>query len=484
VRRTSNVIARSATTKQSSEKNVRKRVYLDYAASAPLLPEVSVEMTLTMRLFGNPSSLHTAGREAKAAIERAREAVAAAIGAKPSEIIFTSSGTESNNAVINSFDHVIVSAIEHPSISRISYKVGPCKKGFHVIDVDRSGKIDIQQLTELLNKTGDNTLVSVQIANNEIGTIQNISEIVKIAHAAGAKVHTDAVQALGKILIDVDKLGVDYMTLSAHKIGGPKGVGALYVRDGQKLQPLICGGHQEQNRRAATENTIGIVGFGAAAKQVPNLIKKYQSQVKLLRDRLRDFCEREFSHISVNTPKADALPNILSISFAGVEGESILLALDNVGIEVSTGSACASGDIRSSHVLTAINTDPELAHGSIRFSLGPDTTKADIDYVFEQLPPTLAKLRGMSTVTLPVIAHHPHPTSHAVEFRDEESSSVISESPLVPAFENHNQDTSSGNSKRTRRGGVGACTASLNNYLTAYNLELKAAKQPQGASDD
>jgi cysteine desulfurase len=237
------------------------------------------------------------------------------------------------------------------------------------------------------------------MANNEIGTIQNIKEIAALAHGAGAYFHTDAVQAVGKIPVNVEDLGVDYLTMSAHKIYGPKGIGALYVKSGAPLFPLIHGGHQEDGFRAGTYNNIGILGFGRAAVLAKAGLDAYGRDMRLLRNRLRDGLIKNIPSIKVNGHPTDVLPNTLNVSFPGAEGESILLALDLAGIEVSTGSACASGSLEPSHVLLAIGVGPELAHGSIRFSLGWGITEKNIDYVIETLPPIIARFRSMSTVS-------------------------------------------------------------------------------------
>ncbi|MDR0591548.1 MAG: cysteine desulfurase [Candidatus Nomurabacteria bacterium] len=380
-----------------------QRVYLDHAATTPLSAEVRQAMQEAFGLFGNASSFHAEGRQAGAAIEQARANVAAAVGAELGEIIFTSGGSEANNTVLQSLrefqgdsleSELIVSAIEHPSVLMAAKRLQKRGTKVHYLPVDRLGQVKLSELKKVLG--GKTALVSAMMANNEIGTVQNIAEITRLTHTAGALVHTDAVQALGKIPINVHELGVDYATFSAHKIGGPKGVGALYVRNAAPFTPLIVGGHQEGNRRAGTENTLGIVGFGAAAKQVPRFINQ-MAKTKVLRD---DF----FVQISIKIPQIvrngdpDGLPNILNISFAGAEGESILLALDDDGIAVSTGSACASGDTSPSHVLMAIQADPELAHGSIRFSFGPDNTAEDTERVMQALPGIIEKLRAMSTV--------------------------------------------------------------------------------------
>jgi cysteine desulfurase len=242
-------------------------------------------------------------------------------------------------------------------------------------------------------------LVSVMMANNEIGTIQDIAAIAALAKAAGAYVHTDAVQAVGKIPVDVQKLGVDYLTMSAHKIYGPKGIGALYVRDGCPLLPLIHGGHQEDGLRAGTYNNIGILGFGKAAEIATGLVGQYGRELSVLRERLRKGLLANVPDIKINGHPTDVLPNTLNVSFPRAEGESILLSMDMMGIEASTGSACASGSLEPSHVLLAIGVGPELAHGSIRFSLGWGITEADIDYIIETVPPIIQRLRAMSTLT-------------------------------------------------------------------------------------
>ena len=369
-----------------------KRVYLDNAATTPLLPSVQQAMSDVIGVFGNASSMHTEGRQARQAIENARSHIAKLIGALPDEIIFTSGGSESNNMLIDSFSDqkIAVSAIEHPSILEPA-KLNPNLK---IIPVDKSGKVNFEAYRKIL--ADKPALVSVMLANNEIGTIQDIRSLAELAHNSGCLVHTDATQAVGKIPVNVNDLGVDYLTMSAHKIGGPKGVGTLYIRTGSPVRGLILGGHQEKTLRAGTYNTLGIIGFGEAAKyalETPSLFKRVRPYCQKLRDEI----VKNIPGSVVNGDQADTLPHILNVSFKGAEGESILLALDDAGIAISTGSACASDDITPSHVLMAINADPELAHGSIRFSLGLDTTDQDIDYVLKVLPPVIAKLRSFST---------------------------------------------------------------------------------------
>lgn len=368
-----------------------RRVYLDNNATTSLSPNVKKKMIEALELFGNASSMHTRGREAKTAVERAREQIAELIGANPNEIIFTASGSEANNMVLNTFDNVITSSIEHPSI------LEPAKqKNATFLPVDKNGVIKIREVESVLEKSNkEKTLVSVMLANNETGVIQDVSKIAKSAKKSGLLIHTDATQAVGKIPVSVNKLGVDYLTFSAHKIHGPKGIGALYVRSGAPISPLILGGHQENSKRAGTTNNLGIIGFGEAAKEITNADTK---KVKQLRDYLLSEIKSKIEYIVINTPSENSLPNTLNVSFLGAEGESILLALDGAGIEISTGSACASTSIEPSHVLMALHNDAEIAHGSVRFSLGPDTSKADIDYVIENLPGVIEKLRRISTI--------------------------------------------------------------------------------------
>jgi cysteine desulfurase len=353
--------------------------------------------------FGNASSMHARGREAKAAIEKARAEVAGLIGADPAEIIFNGGGSEGNNTVLNTMwaqihsgnrrKEIIVSSIEHPSVLEMAKFLETLGFKIHYLPVNKSGHVEIKKLEQVLS---DRTLlVSVMLANNETGAIQDVVKITSLAKKAGALVHTDAVQAVGKIPVDVNDLGIDYLTMSAHKIGGPKGVGALYVRAGAPLVPLIHGGHQEHGLRAGTYNSLGIIGFGEAARLAPRFNTK---KVADSRDKLKENLFKFLPNVVANTPAKDALPNILNVSFLGAEGESILLALDRAGIEISTGSACASDSIEPSHVLMAQYDDAEIAHGSIRFSLGYDTTDAEISRVVKVLPPIIERLRKTSTI--------------------------------------------------------------------------------------
>lgn len=373
-----------------------RRVYLDYAATAPLLSVAKAAMLDALEAgYGNASALHSAGHAAECKIEEARAAIAQLVNAEPEEIIFTSGGSEANNTVAEIFrgQKVAVSAIEHPSVLESMHaRAGE----FQTIPVGRFGRVDPESIST------DADLVSVMLANNELGTLEPIAEIAKRCREHNILLHTDATQAFGKIKIDVKALGVDYMTLSAHKIGGPIGIGALYVRKGAPYRPLIIGGHQEQKRRAGTSNTIGIIGFGAAATWCWDnwSCKIFAEKVQPLRDQLKSRILKEVPYSSCNSPENDCLPNILNMSFQAAEGESIQLYLDAEGVMVSTGSACAAGDIQPSHVLMATTGDAEVAHSSIRFSLGLDTTESDIDYVMQVLPEIIKRLQGMSTIKI------------------------------------------------------------------------------------
>ncbi len=373
-----------------------RRVYLDYAATAPLLPEVQAAMVSAMKAgYGNASALHSTGHAARCAIEDARAAVAQLINANPEEIIFTSGGSEANNTVAENFrgKKVAVSAIEHPSVlESMRARTEECK----IIPVNQEGRVDSA------NVPTDVDLASVMLASNELGTLEPVAEITERCHKNSIFVHTDATQAIGKIKVDVKSLGVDYLTLSAHKIGGPIGVGVLYVRKGAPYKPLIIGGHQERERRAGTSNVLGIVGLGAAATWCWDnwSCKLFAETVRPLRDQLRERILEFVPYSSCNSPMEGCLPNILNMSFRAAEGESIQLYLDAEDIMVSTGSACAAGDIKPSHVLMATTGDAEVAHSSIRFSLGIETTQEDIDRVIQVLPGIVQRLQGISTIKI------------------------------------------------------------------------------------
>ena len=387
---------------QTAEK---RHVYIDHNATTPLRPEVKSAIIEGLDIFGNASSLHNSGRLAHMRIEEARQKIENLIGAQKETLIFTSGGSESNNAVFqtmrqfaleNERCEFITSSIEHPCVLNTAKNLQ--SHGFKVsfLPVDKYGKINIEALKNALSEK--TLLVSVMTANNETGIIQDIAEISALVKSAGAWMHTDAVQALGKIPVNVDKMGVDYLTVSAHKIYGPKGIGALYFRKGAPLFPLIHGGHQENGLRAGTYNNAGIAGFGAAAEIAALKLEKYQKEISALRSRLAEGLKSAIPGIIINSHPVDALPNTLNVSFPGAEGEAILLSMDMLGIEASTGSACASGSLEPSHVLMAMGLGPELAHSSIRFSLGWGVNSEDIDYIIETLPAAIARLRAMSSL--------------------------------------------------------------------------------------
>ncbi len=388
----------------------RRFVYMDYNATTPLREEVRRSMIDDMSLYANGSSMHEAGRKVRERIEEARGRVAELVGASPAEsVVFTSGGSESNNTVFAAMGElargavrrrIITTGIEHPCVLNAAAHLA--ELGYPVVHlgVDPHGRVDTGRLEAELDDTV--LLVSVMAANNEIGTIQDMRHISTLAKRVGAFVHTDAVQAAGKIPVDVDRWGVDYLTLSAHKIYGPKGVGALYVRPGLPIAPLVRGGHQENGIRAGTYNNLGILGFGIAAELARTDLPAFGKTARALRTKLRDGLLARIPGIHVNGHPHEVLPNTLNVSFPGAEGEAILLSLDLEGIEVSTGSACASGSLEPSHVLVATGIGPELAHGSIRFSLGKYTTEEEIEYVLDRLPPIIARLRRFSTLTPPV----------------------------------------------------------------------------------
>jgi cysteine desulfurase len=389
-----------------------RRVYADYNATTPLREEVKAALIEDFEVYGNASSMHASGRLARARVEEARQAAAELVGARAGEIVFTSGGSESNNTVFGTMRvlasdargcplesgrrEILTTAIEHPCVLNSAAYLKSLGFAVRFLPVDEYGKIRMDDLRAALSER--TLLVSVMAANNEIGTVQDMGEIAALAKKAGALVHSDAVQALGKIPVDVEALGLDYLTMSAHKIYGPKGIGALYVRKGAPLRPLIQGGHQEDGLRAGTYNNLGILGFGAAARLALRDLGDYGKKTAALRSRLRDGLLEKIPGIRINGHPADALPNTLNVSFPGAEGEAILLSMDMAGIEASTGSACASGSLEPSHVLMATGLGPELAHGSIRFSLGWGSEAEDVEYIIEKLPPIIARLRAMSTL--------------------------------------------------------------------------------------
>jgi cysteine desulfurase len=385
---------------------VERRIYVDYNATTPIRQEVKAAMLHDADIFGNASSMHASGRLAHAQVEQARGMVEKLMGAQPRTVFFTSGGSESNNTVFQTMRQIasapdgrcefITTAIEHPCVFNSAKYLQSLGFKVHFLPVDEYGKVNIDALKNTLSEK--TLLVSVMTANNEIGTIQDIKAISALVKSTGAWMHTDAVQALGKIPVNVDDMGVDYLTVSAHKIYGPKGIGALYVRKGAPLFPLIHGGHQEDGLRAGTYNNMGIMGFGRAAAIAADEVAQYGKKIAALRDRLRDGLTAAIPNIKINGHPTDVLPNTLNVSFPGAEGEAILLSMDMQGIEASTGSACASGRLVPSHVLMAIGVGPELAHGSIRFSLGWGISADDIDYIVTTLPPIIARLRAMASM--------------------------------------------------------------------------------------
>ncbi len=382
-----------------------KTVYLDNNATTPLAPEVTQEMFASIDLFGNASSMHGAGRAAFEAIEQARRSVAEMINGDSASVIFTSGGSESDNAVLYTASRlvdngserkrILVSTIEHPAVIETCESLSEQGYQIEYIPVDIRGEVLPETLENMVD--GNVLLVSVMSANNETGTIQKIGELTRIAHNAGALMHTDAVQAIGKIPVDVKAWDVDYLSLSGHKFYGPKGVGALYVKKGAPIETFLKGGHQESGLRAGTYNTMSIIGMGEAARLVMEHLSGDAEHEWKLREKLRKGIEERIPNVHVNGHPEQCLPGTLNISFPQAEGESILLYLDFEGISVSTGSACATGSLEPSPVLLASGLDVELAHGSIRFSLGRYTSEEDIDYVIEKLPPIIARIREIST---------------------------------------------------------------------------------------
>ena len=387
-----------------------KQVYLDYAATTPVREEVVKEMLpYYTEIYGNPSSLYTKGLEAKAGLDGARGRIAALINAEPGEIFFTSCGTEADNWVLEGVAdslkdkgrHIITSRIEHHAILHTCEYLE--KHGFEVtyLDTDGEGFVSADTLKKAMRD--DTILVSIMMVNNEIGTVEPIKELAAVAKAGGALFHTDAVQALGNIPVDVKELGIDFLSVSAHKIYGPKGVGALYIRKGLRISNFMHGGAQENKRRAGTENMAGIVGFGKAAELAGRHLAEHMEHLSGLRDYFWQQIQKNISGVQLNGPALDKSgrrhPGNLNISFDYIEGEAILLMLDAYGISVSTGSACSSKSLVPSHVLDAIGVSITKMNGTVRFTLGDFTTKEDIDYVVGALTKIVDRLRELSPVT-------------------------------------------------------------------------------------
>ena len=381
-------------------------IYLDNNATTPLDPAVSEKMyQFQKKHFGNPSSLYPIGREVKEIIVKARKVIVKALGASRTEIVFTGSGTEADNfairGVLDAFpekNEIIISAIEHPAVLNTANYLE--KKGVKVtcVPVDKHGTVDLDFLKDAITpRTG---LISVMHANNELGTIQPVEKISKIAKEKGVLVHTDAVQSFGKIDVDVNKLGVDMLSISAHKIYGPKGIGALYIRKGTDIWPIIYGGHQERAMRAGTENTIGIVGFGEAVRVMRERGDKDKKRIEKLAERLKKGIEEKIPKVKFNGHEKNRIKGTLNFSFLALEAEAVLLALATKEIFVSTGSACSEGAEEVSHVLEAIGLKPEVARSSIRMSLGRFNTEEDIKIVLEELPEIVKKLREISALDI------------------------------------------------------------------------------------
>ena len=380
------------------------RVYFDYNATTPLAPEVADAVSRVSRdVFGNASSIHHFGQQAKATMDEARSAVASLLNADPSEIVFTSGGTESDNFAIRGAAeaaeptgrrHLIGSGIEHEAVLNTLRALA--RRGWRttLLPMDHTGIVSPDRLREAID--GDTALVSVMHANNEIGTIQPVAALAAIAHEHGALMHTDAVQAVGKIPIDVRTLGVDLLSLSAHKFNGPKGAGALYIRRGTRMQPILTGGKHERNRRAGTENTAAIAGMGVAAHLAVGKLEAEAVRLTALRNRLEAGILANVSATAVNGGASPRVPNTTNVSFERIEAESLLIALDLEGIAVSTGSACSSGTLEPSHVLKAMGFPTHRTQNSLRFSLGLFSTNEEVDYVIATLPTLVDKLRNLS----------------------------------------------------------------------------------------
>ncbi|HYM79007.1 MAG TPA: IscS subfamily cysteine desulfurase [Candidatus Dormibacteraeota bacterium] len=376
------------------------RVYLDNNATTPVLTEVFEAMRPYFgERFGNASSIHHHGQETRAAVEDARESVATLLGCSASEIVFTSGGTESDNLAVSGWvaagDHVITSSIEHHAVLHACKHLEKLGCEVTVLPVDGRGLVDLADVQRALRPT--TKLISIMMANNETGVLQPVEEIGKIAAEAKVLFHTDAVQAAAKVPIDVKRIGCDALSISGHKIHAPQGVGALYVKKGTRIQPLFHGGRHERSRRAGTENVPGIVGLGKAAQVAKqSLDRGDKKSLDALRDRLEQGILAQVEEAAVNGIGTPRVPNTSNIRFDHIEGESLVIALDLKGLAVSTGAACSSGTIEPSHVLIAMGLRPDQARASIRFSLGKQTTEADIDFALALVPETVARLRDLS----------------------------------------------------------------------------------------
>jgi cysteine desulfurase len=377
-------------------------IYVDNNATTQVAPEVLEEMIPYFHdFYGNPSSMHTFGGQVGVKLAEAREKVAGLINATPEEVLLTSCGTESDNTAIRaaiSSDpakrHIVTTRVEHPAIK--NYGEHLAKNGYRVtyLPVDQKGLLDLEQLKESLSD--ETAIVSIMWANNETGVLFPIDEIAQIVREKGIVFHTDAVQAAGKVPVDVQKTPLDMLSLSGHKIHAPKGIGVLYVRKGTKFSPLLIGGHQENGRRGGTENVASIIGLGKASELAAKYVDKEHNEVRALRDKLENALLEKIPNSMVNGDRHHRLPNTTSISFEYVEGEAILLMMDEYGICASSGSACTSGSLEPSHVLRAMGVPFTAAHGSVRFSLSTYNTEKEIDFIIDKLPPIIARLRELS----------------------------------------------------------------------------------------
>ena len=380
------------------------RVYFDYNATTPLSPEVTEAVARASRdVFGNASSVHFFGQQAKAALDEARTAVATLIAGDPSEVVFTGGGTEADNAAIRGVAeaaeargrrHLIASAIEHEAVLNTFRALARRGWTTTLLPVDSSGIVAVSALEAAI--TDETALVSVMHANNEIGTIQPVADLARVAHTRGALMHTDAVQSVGKIPVDVRALDVDLLSLSGHKFNGPKGTGALWIKRGTRMLPILTGGKHERNRRAGTENVPGIAGLGVAARLAAGKMAGEATRVGALRDRLEEQILSAVPGTAVNGARSPRVPNTTNISFDRVEAESLLIALDLEGVAVSTGSACSSGTLEPSHVLKAMGLPVHRTQNSLRFSLGLFSTGEEVDYVVRVLPRLVEKLRNLT----------------------------------------------------------------------------------------
>lgn len=379
------------------------KIYFDNAATTPVRTEVlNTILPFFQEFYGNASSIYGIAKESKRAMEKAREQVAAAIGSKPEEIYFTAGGSESDNMALRGIaeayakkgNHIITTKIEHHAILHTGEYLQKHGVDVTYLSVDENGKISLEELEKEIRP--ETVLISVMFANNEIGTIQPIAEIGRIARKHDVLFHTDAVQAVGHVPIDVESMNIDLLSMSGHKLGAPKGIGAIYIRKGVNIEPLIFGGAQERKKRAGTENIAGIVGLGKAAELAVAEMEETTEKLKYLRDKLIHGILEKIPYSKLNGHPSDRLPGNCNISFSYVEGESLLLLLDSLGIAASSGSACTSGSLDPSHVLMAIGLPHETAHGSLRMTLDRQNTEAEVDFVLEKLPSIVQRLRDMS----------------------------------------------------------------------------------------